>query len=174
METLEQVLHQANTAEVIGEINGTKLVGFSDYKAMAERDLRTGYDKGQRTTNPDGSFARTRTKYAAINPDNLYANRFRVKNSKLYVATSYPSDTETYRAIKNQNTGRISTAHVPVFIFARNKDGELVFERKATVSAEEFIGTFTTALSIQDMHDKIAPLIDANRNTATETSEFPI
>lgn len=174
MEGLEKTLHQANNAEVLGNVNGTPLVSFDDYRALAERDLRSGVDKGQRTTNPDGSFARTRSKYAAINPENLYANRYRVKTNKLFIATSYPSDNDTYRAIRSQNTGRISTAHVPVYIFAREKDGSLVLERKATVSADEFIGTFTLAVSTKDMHDIIAPLIDSYRNTSTETTEFPI
>lgn len=175
MESLEQVLNQASNAEVISNVGGTKVVSFSDYVAIAEKDLREGYDKGQRTLNADGTSAKTRTKYAAVNPELFFLNRYRIKNGKLYVCTSYPNDNDTYRALRNQNTGRINMAHVPVFIFARQKDGSLVLERKATVSADEFVGTFTDRISTKDMQTIIAPLIDRyTTNTATEATEFPI
>lgn len=175
MGSLEQVLDQANNAKVISERGGTKVVSFSDYVAIAEKDLRQGYDPGQRTLNPDGSVAKTRTRYAAVNPDLFFANRYRIKQNKLFVATGYPSDNDTYRAIRTQNTGRINMAHVPVYIFSRTKDGELILERKATVSAEEFIGAFDGRISADDMQGLVVPLIDSyTTNTAQETSEFPI
>lgn len=166
-------LERAKEVKPIREESGTKIVSWDDYMDLAQTDLTKGYELGSRTMNPDGSFARTRAKYAAENIDNLYLNRYRVKNGKLWVVTAYPADTDSWRAIREQQTGRIFTTRVIAYVFVRPKDGDLLIDRKATVSAEEFIAEFNESLTNEVMM-QIAPLIDSYKEESVATNSIPI
>lgn len=173
MATTRQRLEQAENAEPIYTNGGTKIYSYEDYVALAEQGLRDHVDLGGRTLNADGSPARSKTPFAATNPERLYANRYRIKTNKLFLVTAYKGDTEAYRAISEQNSGRIHVAHLPAYVFARGKDNELVLERRAMVSQEEFVSAFTGSLSV-DLMKQIAPLIDNSTVGSTVTEEMPL
>ena len=144
-------LKRAENIHPLYEQNGVKVVSYEDQRAAAQAEIMEGVDLGNRTVNADGTIARSRTKYAAINPDHLYMNRYKKIGTKLVVVTDY-------RAIKEQSRGRVYLRQIPAYVIGRDSDRNLVLEKVITVSDTEFIGEYTRQLS-PDAMKQIAPLL---------------
>lgn len=149
--SLRDVLQAAERVSPIAESNGTKVVSFEDSSVMAQADLTNGVDLGNRTLNPDGSIARSRAPYAAVNLENFYANRYRKVGKVLRVVVDY-------RAIKEQASGKVYLKQIPYYEIARNEDGHLALRMVGMVADTEFVGAYTHKLSREAMAE-ILPLI---------------
>lgn len=151
-----EILKMAESVEPIMEKNGMKIVNHDDAKILAAEEMIEGKrDIGVRTLNPDGSLARSRVGFAAVNEDSFYENRFRVikdgKEQKVQIVVDR-------RAIRDQSTGKIYTARVPAYQIKR-EDGRLKVEKILTVSDNEFIGEFVEKAGKKDMIE-IMPLLE--------------
>lgn len=150
--------------------NGVKVVSYEDAKALTDLEMydRTP-DTGDRTFNPDGSLARTRTLHTAINPERRFNNRYRLKGKlgerKLQIIVDY-------RALSEQASGKVYLKNIPCYEIAK-VDGKYVLERVTTVSDTEFISDFTDKLSVELMK-QIAPLIEEHGADISETKVMPI
>lgn len=155
----------------IAEKNGTKIVSYEDAKALNDMEMyeRTP-DTGDRTFNPDGSLARTRVLTSAINPENRFNNRYRIKGKigdrKMQVVVDY-------RALKEQSSGQVYLKNIPCYEIARDEDGNLKLEKVFTVSDTEFISDFTDKLSVEVMK-QVAPLIEEHGADISTTNAMPI
>lgn len=150
--------------------NGVKVVTYEDAKKLTDLEMyaRTP-DTGDRTFNPDGSLARTRTLHTAINPERRFANRYRIKGKpgerKMQIVVDY-------QAIKEQATGRVYRKLIPCYEVVR-EDNEYKVVSVVTVSDAEFISDFTNKLSVELMM-KIAPIIDEYGADISSTNVMPI
>lgn len=156
-------LKRAEEVKPLYEQNGVKVVTFEDQRAVAQAEIINDVDLGNRTVNPDGTIARSRTKYAAINTDHLYLNRFKKVGTKLYVVTDY-------RAIKEQSTGRIYKKQIQAAVFTRGDDG-LKKEKNVLVEDKDFVSDFTKTLTPEAMAQLI-PLMSGNNDITAE--DLPI
>lgn len=156
-------LKRAEEVKPLYEQNGVKVVTFEDQRAVAQAEIINDVDLGNRTVNPDGTIARSRTKYAAINTDHLYLNRFKKVGPKLFVVTDY-------RAIKEQSTGRIYKKQIPAVVFTRGDDG-LKREKTVLVEDKDFVSDFTKTLTPEAMAQLI-PLLSGNNDITAE--DLPI
>lgn len=152
-------LKQAENIQPLYEQNGVKVVSFEDQKAAAQADLTEGFDLGTRTVNPDGTIARSRTKYAAINTDYLYLNRVKKVGTKMVVVVDY-------RAIREQDTGLVYLKNIPGYVFGR-QDGEIVLEKIISVPDTEFVSEYTKQLKPEAMA-KLIPLMREEKVTGQE------
>lgn len=125
------------------EVNGAKVVTFEDSVTLASAEaIEPAADLGDRKFNPDGSYARSKTRFAAINPDNYFANRYKVVKSKgeLWVVTDY-------RSIQYKREGRpVGFASVPCYVLMR-VDGKLTLDRLTTISAADFDAGYNNELN---------------------------
>lgn len=109
----------------------------------------TGLDTVQ--YNPDGSVARTPVKFAAVNLDNYYINRFKRVKDAYHIVVDY-------RSITEQASGSVYLKVIPAFVIKRNDDKELYLEKVVTISDTEFIADFTQSLDRESMA-QIVPLL---------------
>jgi len=166
MSRISEVLERAKEIEPIAVKNGATIVSFADAMTLANADMVEGKsDLGMRAYNPDGTIARSKARFVAINVDSYFANRYKVKSKKMYVVTDY-------RAIKEQNTGKCYIKNVPCYVFYRDENGKLAIEKVMTVSDSEFISEFTNTLNNKTMAE-LLPLI-AQFGTEVTSSELPI
>lgn len=153
-------LKQAENIKPLYEQNGVKVVSFEDQKAAAQAEIIEGGELGGRTVNPDGTIARSRTRYAAINTDYLYLNRVKKVGTKMVVVIDY-------RAIKEQERGRIYLKHVPGYAIGRDENGELKLEKVISVPDTEFISEYTKTLKPEAMA-KVIPLLRNDKALSEE------
>lgn len=155
------VLKEAEEIKPLAEVNGIKVVSFDEAQTLNQsnlmrKEMGEETETGDRTFNPDGTIARSKTTVAAVNYDSMFANRYRmVKRRGDSNALEIVVD---YRAIKEQERGRIYVQRIQSFIITRNKDGELELEQITTVSDRDFISEFTHKLNAKAMAE-IYPLI---------------
>lgn len=154
----------------IAERNGVKIVDYADAKELSDLEMYAPTpDTGDRTFNPDGSLARTRTLHLAINPERRFNNRYRLKGKlgerKLQIVVDY-------RALQEQASGRVYLKSIPCYEISKGEDGYKL-DRIITVSDTEFISEFTDKLSVELMK-QIAPLIEDGGNEISETKVMPI
>lgn len=166
MSKVLETLKMAEAVQPLMEKNGIKVVNAEDARVLAEAEMIEGNpDTGVRTMNPNGTLARSRVTFAAVNEDSLYDNRFRKikdgKEEKIQVVVDH-------RAIKDQSTGKIYTARVTAYQIKR-EDGRLKLERVLTVSDVEFIGEFVEKAGKKDMVE-ILPLLEEQNIDITVTS----
>lgn len=157
---IKEMLDRAENIKPIAEINGTKIVSFEDYRDAAVAAKINGVkDVGVRTLNPDGTVAASYHEYAAVNLDSWYANRYMLNSKKqLKVVTDY-------RAIKEQQTGRVYTSRLIAYNVER-VDGNLVCSGADYITDVEFVKNYTHQLdtegasavikAINDFKDKAA------------------
>lgn len=162
--SLIDVLKEAENVKPIDTINGMKIVPFESVPALAQAAIVNDEDLGGRTMNLNGTVARSKCLFAAVNVDNLYINRYKVVKGKLYVITDY-------RAIKDQASGRVYAKQIPAYVFVR-KDGEMVLEKMDIVSDTEFVSDYTNKLSNEAMQ-KLMPLLVNSADIKT-ADELPI
>ena len=152
-----EALKAAEKVKPIATKNGLDIVTFEDQHVLAQKELVDGDGLGDRVIDERGFPKRSRTLNAAINPDHLCINRYRLIGDEIQVVTDY-------RAIKEQSTGRVYLKSLPAYTIKRvNK--ELVLGKTVMVSDAEFIGEFTHTLNNASML-KILPLI-AHGDTST-------
>lgn len=149
----------------VTNVNGTPVVSFEDQRDAAEEIMKNDLDIGMREYKADGTMARTYYVTAAVNFDQFYDNRYRVKNDEMQMVIAQTTD--GYRAIKEQATGRVFQKQVPIYVFARI-DGKLQFVRLDVVSDTEFISEFTHKLG-QDAMRTVLPLIPVDTSINEET-----
>ena len=157
-------LKRAEEVKPLYEQNGIKVVSFEDQRAVAQAEIINDVDLGNRTVNPDGTIARSRTKYAAINPDYLYMNRYKKIGTKLVVVTDY-------RAIKEQSSGRIYTKQIKAFVFSRTDKG-IKKDMMTLVEDKDFVSEYTKTLNPSAMAELIPLMMEGDNNLTAD--DLPI
>lgn len=138
-----EILKAADAVTPFAEVNGAKVVSFEDAVTLAQAEaIEPEVDLGDRKFNPDGTYARSKVKVVAINPDNFYANRYKLVKSKneLHVVTDY-------RSIQYKRLGQpCGFSTVPCYVIVR-ENGELKLDRLTTISAADFDAGFNAELN---------------------------
>lgn len=175
MSKMEQILEQAKKIQPIAEVNGAKIVDYTDASVLSAKELINdklgeNVNLGDVEVNPDGTIARVAVPVIAMNEDKRLMNRYRVVGKKgggklLQVVTDY-------RAVKEHSTGKVYLARIPVYELERNDSGKLLLIRMTTVSADDFIGKFDEQLNNEAMYE-VLEAISVNTEDATK-SEMPI
>lgn len=148
---LKETIEKVESIKPIEVINGVKVVTFEEQRDATVLDKQLGReDLGTVQINPDGSVARTPTKYAAVSPERYFINRCKKVKDTLYVVVDY-------RAIMDIPTGTIYQKQIPAFVIKRSEDGKLFREKVVNITDDEFIADFTTILDREAM-EAILPL----------------
>lgn len=165
------VLNEAEKVTPLVEVNGIKVVSFDEAQTLNQAEIMAkergeSVDTGDRTFNPDGTIARSRTKVAAVNYDSIFTNRYRLvkrrgDNNVLEVVVDY-------RAIKEQEKGQIYVQRVPAYVIKRNEAGDLEVEQITTVSDKEFISEFTHKLNVDAMKEILPLITDGGKEISTD------
>lgn len=139
---IKEMLDRADKVTVIAEFDGVKVVSFEDYMDVAVAQKIDGSkDVGVRSLNPDGTVAASYHEYVAVNKDSWFANRYMLTSKKqLKVVTDY-------RAIKEQQTGRVYTSRLIAYNIER-VDGNLVCTGADYISDVTFVKDYTHQLDI--------------------------
>lgn len=156
-----ETLTKAESIKPIADFHGIKICTHDDYGVLTEADIIDAELNGEddiagRVMGDNGLPARSKTKHAAVNPDRMFRNRVRyieedgVKKMQVVI---------DYRAIMEQETGKVYLKRIPCYQIVRNKDKELVVEKVTTVDDTDFIENFTDRLSVKSML-KVLPCID--------------
>lgn len=159
-----QALQDAERVRPIARKNGLDIVTFEDQRVLAQKAILENQDLGNRTVNEKGFPTRSLTPTAAVNPEHLFINRYRVVGDTIQVVTDY-------RAIKEQDTGRVYLKVIPAYTIERDKNKKLVLGKTVMISDAEFIGEFTNTLDNESMR-LVLPLI-AKGNTSA-AGKLPI
>lgn len=162
---LKELLERTENIKPVGERNGVKIVSFSEQVDAATIDAmnNTGLDTIQ--FNPDGSVAGMPIKYAAVNLDSYYINRYKRVKDAYWIVTDY-------RAIKEQAGGSVYLRVLPAFVIKRDKDtNKLYLERVETISDTEFVSDFTHSLNRESMAE-ILPLLVNGVGVTTDDIEI--
>lgn len=149
---IRDMLDRADRVTVIAEVDGVKLVSFEDYRDIAVASKIMGNkDVGVRSLNPDGTVAASYHEYAAVNRDSWYANRYILSGRKvLKVVTDY-------RAIREQQTGRIYTSRLIAYNVER-VDGKLVCTGADYITDVNFVKEYTHQLDIDGAQEVLAAI----------------
>lgn len=163
---IKEILQEAESIKPLGEINGVKITTFHDQTILSQADMIEGeVPSGIAQMNPDGTVARSNYKYASVNVDSLFENRFREieedGQKKLEVVVDY-------RACKEQSTGKIYRKTVQAFVVAR-KGKKLVIERVVLIPDDVFVKDFTRKLDLAAMSE-ILPLVQVKISDVTPTA----
>ena len=173
--SMKDVLDAAEKIEPIAKVNGIELMSFTEVNSKTQADLIENLpDPGVRTMNPDGTVARSYTRYAGVNVEQLFQNRYRYieeddgegnKKRKLQVVVDH-------RACDEQATGKVYLNILPAYVISRGYQKKLRIERVDSVLRDDFIKNFTRKLDREAMND-ILPLI-ADRVTDITTDSLAI
>lgn len=166
-ERMRELYEKADKVRPFAEKDGQLYVSFEDASVLNSVNAEEPSGTGLQTRNADGSLASTGKRVHAVNPDYFFANRFMVKGKKLHVVSGH--DPIGYRCIKEQSSGHVFVKTIPVYIFSRNEDKELVLDRVSTISDSEFISDFTKTLDHKSMAE-LLPLITEHGNDMTADS----
>lgn len=151
VQELRELLDRAEKITPVKVENGIKIVSFENQRDAATMDAmnQTGLDTVQ--FNPDGTVARTPVKFAAVNLDSYYINRYKRVKDAYYVVNDY-------RAIREQADGSVYLKVIPAFVIKRNEQKQLYLEKVVTISDTEFVTDFVHSLNRESMA-QILPLI---------------
>lgn len=166
-ERMRELYEKADKVRPFAEKDGQLYVSFEDASVLNSVNAEEPSGTGLQTRNVDGSLASTGKRVHAVNPDYFFANRFMVKGKKLHVVSGH--DPVGYRCIREQSSGHVFVKTIPVYIFSRNEDKELVLDRVSTISDSEFISDFTKTLDHKSMAE-LLPLITEHGNDMTADS----
>lgn len=148
---LRDLFDRVKSIEPLETVNGVKVVTFEEQRDAAVQDKMDNVELLDTIQfNPDGSVARTPTKYAAVSPERYFINRCKKVKDALYVVTDY-------RAIMDIPSGTIYQKQIPAFVIKRNEEGKLTRERVVNITDDEFIADFTIVLDREAM-EVIKPL----------------
>lgn len=150
---LKELIERTENIKPIAEVNGVKVVEPSEQRDLAVMEKMVGHETlGTIQMNPDGTVARTPVKYAAVNLDYYYINRYKKVKDSYYIVTDF-------RAIWEQSTGAVYAKQIPAFAIVRDKEsGDLKVEKTVMVSDTEFVSDFTHTLKREAMA-QIVPLL---------------
>ncbi len=166
-ERMRELYDKADNIKPLAEKDGQLYVSFEDAAVLNSLNAEEPHGTGMQTRNPDGSIASTGKTVHAINSDYFFANRYKVKGKKLHVVSGH--EPTGYRCIKEQSSGRIFVKTIPVYVFARDEEKNLVLEKVTTISDAEFISDFTNTLDHKSMAE-LLPLITEHGNEITADS----
>ena len=153
MATLRELLDKVENIKPIASRNGVKIVSFEEQRDLAQAEkLQNPGGLNVLEFNEDGSLSSTPTRYAAVNIDTFYRNRFKKVDDEVWIVTDY-------RAIKEQASGRVYAKRIPAFVIKRGANKKLVLSRMVTISDDEFISDFTHILNRETM-EEILPLLE--------------
>lgn len=150
MADLRTLIEKTKDVAPIAENNGVKIVSFEEQRDMAQLDIMEKPDLGLLRMNEDGTVAATPTRFAAVNTEMYYLNRYKKVKNSIYVVTDY-------RAIREQGTGRVYAKMIPAYVVTRGDQG-LYLEKVVNVSDSEFIADFTHTLNKESMKT-VMPLL---------------
>lgn len=156
---IREALEMADNAKPYAEFSGIKIMSYEDCVAMTKADAITGddVDASERIMDENtGLPARSRTRYAAVNPDKMFNNRIRYIERDDEKIMQVVIDK---RAINEQHTGMVYQKRIVCYEIKRNSKKELEFVRVSDIEDREFIADFTTRLDNASMVE-ILPLID--------------
>lgn len=160
--TITEILNDAKNANIIAEgPNGEKYVSFEDYVNCTVADVVEKRNLIPFETNPDGSPAATATPYVAVSMEQLFLNRYCVRDDKLYIVTDW-------WCINEMDSGRIPLKTIPCYVVGRDDKNKLVYEKTTTISDQEFLQEFTGDLDYKAMA-QVLPLI--SRAGAKQTKD---
>ena len=164
---ITEALDRADNATPIAEFSGIKIMSFEDCVAMTKADAITGddVDVSDRIMNDNtGLPARSKTRYAAVNPDKMLANRVRyIENEEGKKVMQVVVDK---RAILEQQRGTVYAKRLVCYEIMRDKNKNLAFNRVTDIEDKEFVSEFITSLDNRSMLE-ILPLIDGVSNEIT-------
>lgn len=159
MAGMKEFLERAEKVQPYDEVDGEKIVSFSDFQALGVQDQIEGRDLGVRKMNPDGTVASSRHPFVAVNPDKAYANRYVMSGKTLKIVTDY-------RAISEQAKGQIYATKLQVYEIVRNADTKkLEVKTASTVTDKEFIEKFNRELDMQSYLQVKAAIMEYLTNT---------
>lgn len=169
--TMTEVLVESEKVEPLAEVNGMKVVSFEEAQTLNQaelmkKELGQGGETGDRTFNPDGSVARSKTKVAAVNYDSVFSNRYRLVKKRgesdcLEVVVDY-------RAIKEQERGQIYVQRIQAYVIKRDEDKNLVLDHITTVSDRDFISEFTHKLNADAMKEILPLITEGGKEISTD------
>lgn len=163
--SVTEILNDAKSANIIAVgPDGEQYVSFEDYVNCTVADVVEKRDLGLFEKNPDGSPAGTSKRWVAVSMEQLFLNRYSVKDGKLYVVTDW-------WCISEQQSGRIPIKNIPCYVIER-KDKDLALDKVITVSDQEFLTDFTGVLDNKAMA-QVLPLI-SRAGQATTKDKMPI
>ena len=154
-ESMKELYEKVDKVRPLAEKDGQKYCTFEDAATLNSYNAQEP-KTGTQTRNRDGSLASTGKTVHALNPDNFFLNRYKVKGKKLHIVSGHTPD--GYRCIREQESGRVFLKTIPVYVLSRNSEGELVLEKRTTISDTEFISDFTNTLNNKSMAE-VLPLI---------------
>ena len=158
-----EILENAKDAKPVGKINDKDAYSFKDYMDVVTASMYNK-DKLELTRyNPDGTPAATPAPNVAVNVENTFLNRFRVKDDELQVVTDY-------WAISEQSSGKVPYKQIPCFVLKR-ENRHLKMTKMINISDKEFLEEFTEALDRESM-ELVMPLLV--NNSGIEKKKLPI
>ena len=166
--SMKDVLETAEKVEPLAKVNGVEIMSFRDANAKTQADMvENAPDPGIRTMNPDGTVARSYTRYAGVNIERILEEEDGDgnKKKKLQVVVDH-------RACDEQASGRVYLNLIPAYVISRGYQKKLKIERVETISREDFVKNFSRKLDREAMND-ILPLI-ADRVTDVTTDSLSI
>lgn len=151
MSELREMMDKVEKIKPVASVNGVGVVSFEEQRdaALLDKMENRGLDTVQ--YNPDGTVARTPVRFAAVNLDNYYINRYKRVKDSYYIVTDY-------RAIQDQATGSVYLKTLPAYVIKRDENKKLVLDRVVNVSDVEFVSDFTHSLNREAMA-QIVPLL---------------
>lgn len=155
MGILEQIVDETSVKPIV-KIHGLSAYSFKDDRKLAKKELAeekiTGkqIEFGNREQTPDGmGYTHTQSKHYAVNPDILFANRYRRvtdKNKRVYYEVVID-----YRAIQEQGSGKIYSPLISAYVIGKDEKGNYQILGQKKVKDEEFINDFRRHLGHKEM-----------------------
>lgn len=155
MGILEQIVEESSVKPIV-KIHGLSAYSFKDDRQLAKKELAEEklagkqIEFGNREQTPDGmGYTRTQSRHYAVNPDILFANRYRrVMDAEKNVYYEVVID---YRAIQEQGSGKIYSPLISAYIIGQGprKSYQIIGQKK--IKDEEFINEFRRHLGHKDM-----------------------
>lgn len=166
---MAEILNDASKVKPIFRTGGRDVYAAEDAQKLNKAELMeeraTGrVELGARDVNPDGTYSSCRANNVAIDPATFFDNRFRKVGQTYEVVTDY-------RAVKEQETGRIYTDNIVVHVIHK-EDKKLAVKETKTISASEFIKSFKQKLDVGSMASIYAILQDTGSDMPTSKLEL--
>lgn len=164
--SITEILRDAENVEVVAiDEEGSNYVSFEDYVNATTADTINKTGIGLLPMNPDGSPAGTPHKYVAVSMEQLFLNRYRVKDGKIELVTDW-------WCITSQASGQIPLSRIPCYVIGRDAKKNLVYEKTISISDGEFLSDFTGSLDREAM-TRILPLLTKKDHGVTK-DKLPI
>lgn len=164
--SINQILQDAENIEVLAiDSEGAQYVSFEDYVNATTADAINKDDLRLIPLNPDGSPAGTPHKYVAVSLEQLFLNRYRVKDGNLEIVTDWWS-------IQKQASGNVPYQRIPCYVVGRNDKKKLEYIKTISISDSEFLSDFTGSLD-RDAMTLILPLL-AKKEHGVSKDKLPI